>query len=58
MEFCERDKDYKYGRTSADALSDVTVATQKHFWNLYKYCNKQQLTAICPEFEVRQPFFN
>ena len=30
----------------------------KHFYNLYKYCDGRQLTAICPEFEVRQNYFN
>jgi len=30
----------------------------KHYYDLYKNCNGKQLTAICPEFEVRQPYFN
>ena len=30
----------------------------KHYYELYKNCNGKQLTAICPEFEVRQPYFN
>lgn len=33
-------------------------AVNLHYYNLYKYCDENQLTAICPEFEVRQPFFN
>ena len=57
-QFHEEDEDENYARTSKDRFRGVTLATQKHFWNLYKNCNKQQLTAICPEFEVRQPFFN
>jgi len=30
----------------------------KHYYDLYKYVDGNQLTAICPEFELRQPFFN
>jgi hypothetical protein len=30
----------------------------KHYYNLYKDVDGNQLTAICPEFELRQPFFN
>lgn len=30
----------------------------KHYYDLYKNCNGQQLTAICPEFEVRQAYYN
>lgn len=30
----------------------------KHFYDLYKYCDQNQFTAICPEFELRQPYFN
>lgn len=30
----------------------------KHFQDLYRFCDFKQLTAICPEFEVRQPYFN
>jgi hypothetical protein len=56
--FREEDEDSHYAKRANDRFRGVTKATQKHFWNLYKYCNKQQLTAICPEFEVRQPFFN
>lgn len=29
-----------------------------HFYNKYKYCNGNQLTAICPEFEVNQVDYN
>ena len=39
------------GRFSSEAV-------KLHYNNLYKYCDENQLTAICPEFEVRQPFFN
>ena len=34
------------------------LALYKHFYDLYKYCDRRQLTAICPEFEVRQHYFN
>lgn len=30
----------------------------KHWYNRYKYCDGNQLTAICPEFEVNQTDFN
>lgn len=43
--------------SQSDVRSDV-YAVDVHFQNLYKYCDENQLTAICPEFEVRQPFFN
>ena len=33
-------------------------AKVKHYYNLYKDVDGNQLTAICPEFELRQPFFN
>ena len=39
---------------SRETTSNVLL----HFNNLYKYCDGNQFTAICPEFEVRQPFFN
>lgn len=29
-----------------------------HWYNRYKYCNGNQLTAICPEFEVNQVDYN
>ena len=29
-----------------------------HWYNRYKYCDGNQLTAICPEFEVNQTDFN
>ena len=29
-----------------------------HWYNKYKYCNGNQLTAICPEFEVNQVDYN
>ena len=35
-----------------------TKALQKHYGDLYRHVDGNQLTAICPEFEVRQPFFN
>ena len=37
---------------------DIPTYIIQHYYNLYKYCNGKQLTAICPEFEVRQPYFN
>ena len=29
-----------------------------HYYNKYKYCNGNQLTAICPEFEINQVDYN
>lgn len=34
------------------------ISALKHYYDLYKYCDGRQLTAICPEFEVRQNYFN
>jgi len=48
----------KVAWTKGALSSGTSMATWKNFYLLYKYCNRQQLTAICPEFEVRQPFFN
>lgn len=41
-----------------DAINEVEEYIGKHFYDLYKYCDGNQLVAICPEFEVRQPYFN
>ena len=35
-----------------------TKALEKHYGDLYRNVDGNQATAICPEFEVRQPFFN
>ena len=40
------------------ATYNVPTYVIQHYYSLYKYCNGRQLTAICPEFEVRQPYFN
>ena len=40
------------------ADSNWTEALKKHYGDLYQHVDGNQLTAICPEFEVRQPFFN
>lgn len=34
------------------------ISALKHYYDLYKYCDGRQLTAICPEFEIRQNYFN
>lgn len=44
------------GMNSPQAIVSGNVI--KHFYDLYKYCDGRQLTAICPEFEVRQPYYN
>ena len=47
---------YRYpGHNSKDKWNPSALF---HYYNLYKYCNGKQLTAICPEFEVRQNYFN
>lgn len=38
--------------------NEILTSNVLHYYSLYKYCNHRQLTAICPEFEVRQPYFN
>lgn len=30
----------------------------KHFYDLYQYCDGNQLTALCPEFELNQSYYN
>lgn len=37
---------------------NIPYYTSMHFYNRYKYCDGNQLTAICPEFEVNQTDFN
>ena len=37
---------------------NVAVHVVQHYYNLYKYCDGKQMTAICPEFEVRQDYYN
>lgn len=37
---------------------DLASFKSLHFYNKYKYCNGNQLTAICPEFEVNQVDYN
>lgn len=46
----------KYYR-SADRLS-VSSANMRHYYDLYKYCTGNELTAICPDFEINQAFYN
>lgn len=43
------DKDHKKNLESFKTI---------HWYNRYKYCNGNQLTAICPEFEVNQVDYN
>lgn len=50
------DEDPNYIKDKDDLTDDK--AKIKHYTFLYKYVDENQLTAICPEFEVRQPFFN
>ena len=41
-----------------DARDNLEGFKALHFYNKYKYCNGNQLTAICPEFEVNQVDYN
>ena len=41
-----------------DSINKIEEYIGKHYYDLYKYCDGNQLVAICPEFEVRQPYFN
>lgn len=41
-----------------DARDNLEGFKSLHFYNKYKYCNGNQLTAICPEFEVNQVDYN
>ena len=41
-----------------DARNNLEGFKALHFYNKYKYCNGNQLTAICPEFEVNQVDYN
>lgn len=41
-----------------DARNSLEGFKALHFYNKYKYCNGNQLTAICPEFEVNQVDYN
>lgn len=41
-----------------DARDKLEGFKALHFYNKYKYCNGNQLTAICPEFEVNQVDYN
>ena len=41
-----------------NSLASASGATLRHFYDLYKYCNGNQFTAICPEFEIKQSLYN
>lgn len=41
-----------------DSIPNLSQAVIKHLYYLYKYCDGNQLTAICPEFETSQAFYN